>query len=119
MRRRVRVAFGAPSVDRLLRLGGAPAEEAIDPDDLQVILASARLHADALCVPVSERSLSSPFVNDVRHEDHKGSKLTGRTSGGDAAIGMEFFEDVEQQGSSSDAARPPREAEVQAVPPLP
>ena len=52
--------------------------ETIDPDDLQVIVASARLLADSLCIDPALRHDASPFRDVQRHSDHVGSKLVGR-----------------------------------------
>ena len=54
------------------------AQETIDPSDIDVIAANARLHADALVSDVAARGASSPFGDLCRHPDLRGQRLVGR-----------------------------------------
>ena len=53
-------------------------DEAIDPQDLDAIVANARLHADAFVAPEGERHSSSPSAGVAWHQDYAGSRLLGR-----------------------------------------
>ena len=58
--------------------GAFSAEECIDPADVDAIAANAKAHADALVMPESARSSSSPFSGVPRHADRQHDRLLGR-----------------------------------------